>query len=138
MANVTYYVTQFTFNSVTYDNSSGGTLRASLEDGGRENETRYGGALYPQSTEITDASGVATIGISEFAPTVPPKGTKGNIVLTIQKAGGTTEAETWYNMVFAGQSANQDRAAPGTNDYRLVYEASDAAGLKGPTDTPAA
>jgi hypothetical protein len=134
MAKITYYVTQFTFNSVTYDNSSGGTLRAQLEDGGREVETRIGGDLYPSTTEITDASGVATIGISELAPTLPSIGTKSNIVLTVQKAGGTTEDKTWYNMRFAGQSANQDRAASGTNDFRFVFESSD--GVKGPTENP--
>jgi hypothetical protein len=134
MATITYYVTQFTFDGETYDNASGGTLRAQLEDGGREMETRIGGDLYPSTTEITDASGVATIGLSEFAPTLPTVGTKGDIVLTIQVAGGTTTTETWYNMRFAGQSANQDRAASGTNDFRWVFESSD--GVKGPTVNP--
>jgi len=132
MANITYYVTQFTFNGVTYDNSSGGTLRASLEDGGREVETRVGGQLYPTSTEITDASAVATLGISELAPTLPDIGDLSDIVLTIAKTGGTTETETWYNMRYAGQSASQDRAAAGTNDFRFVFQSSD--GVKGPTE----
>lgn len=135
MANTTYYVQSFTFGGVTYDNTSGGTLRAQLDDSGREVESRYGGSLYPLSTEITDASGVATMGIAEFAPTLPAKGEKSDIVMTIQKAGGTTEPVTWYNMRFAGQSPNQDRAAQGTNDFRFVFESSD--GVKGPTDAPA-
>lgn len=135
MANITYYVTQLTFNSVTYDNASGGTLRAQLEDGGREDEARIGGDLYPSTVEIIDASAVATIGLSELSPVLPSIGAKSNLVLTIQVAGGTTETETWYNMRFAGQSANQDRAAKGTNDYRFVFESSD--GLKGPTEAPA-
>jgi hypothetical protein len=132
MATITYYVQSWTFNGVTYDNTSGGALRAQLEDGGREVETRIGGDLYPSTTEITDASGVATMGISEFAPTIPDLGDKSNIVMTIQLAGGTTTTETWYNMRYAGQSANQDRAASGTNDLRFVFESSD--GLKGPTE----
>ena len=134
MATITYAASQFTFNSVTYNNASGGVMRVTLEDNSRELETRVGDNLYPTSVEAVDASGVVTISLSEFGPTVPAMGTKSSIVATLIKSGGT-EIETFYNMKFMGSSANQDRASSATIDFRFVFESDD--GVNGPQDNPA-
>ena len=133
MANTTWYVTQFTFDSVTYDDTAGGTLTASLREGAREEEERVGGQVYPTAVEMANASAEASIEIAEFQKgSLPVIGTKGNIVLTIQKAGGTTETETWYTMVFGGRDANQGKSSAGRSTYRWVFESAD--GIKGPTE----
>jgi len=134
VATVTYAASQFTFNSVTYNNASGGVMRIVKDDNARELETRVGDNLYPTSVEMVDASCVVTITLSEFGPTIPDIDTKSNIVATLVKNGGT-ETETFYNMKFAGSSANQDRATAGTIDFRFVFQSID--GAKGPMDNPA-
>ncbi len=136
MADTTWYVTQFTFNSVTYDEDAGGPLTASLREGAREEEERVAGQIYPTAVEMANASAEASIEIAEFQKdSLPSIGTKSNIVLTIKKNDGTTATETWYNMKFGGRDANQGRATAGRSTYRWVFESSD--GIKGPTEAPA-
>ena len=136
MANTTWYVTQFTFNTETYDEDAGGPLNASLRDGARAESEWVAGELYPGAVEQANASGEATIEIAEFQKTsLPPLGTIGNIVLTIKKKGGTTETKTWYNMSFGGRDSNQGRASAGRSTYRWDYQG--RGGVLGPTDAPA-
>ena len=134
MADITYYVTVATFDGETYNNTSGGTLRALIEDSAQEVQTYVGDNLYPSSVEATNSSCVVTLGLSEYLPTLPTKGTKSNLVLTIRKADATTTDVTLYNMKFMGQSADQSRAAAGTNDFRFVFESVD--GQKDPFTSP--
>ena len=135
MADITYYVTVATFDSQTYNNASGGTLRALIDDNSQEVQTYVGDNLYPMSVEATNASCVVTLGLSEYLPTLPVMGVKSNLVLTVRKADATTEDVTLYNMKFMGQSADQSRAAAGTNDFRFVFESID--GQKTPFTAPA-
>ena len=136
MANTTWYVTQFTYDGVTYNDAAGGTLTASLREGAREEEERVGGQIYPTEVEMANASAEASIEIAEFQKdSLPSLGTTSNIVLTIQKADGTTETETWYTMVFGGRDANQGRSTAGRSTYRWVFKSTD--GIKGPTENPA-
>jgi hypothetical protein len=134
MATITYAASQFTFNSVTYNNTSGGVMRVTVEDNSRELETRVGDNLYPTSVEAVDASCVVTVSLSEFGPTIPTMGTSSNLVATLVKNGGT-ETETFYNMKYMGSSANQDRASSATIDFRFVFQSDD--GVNGPKDNPA-
>ena len=136
MANTTWYVTQFTFNAETYDKDAGGLLNASLRDGARAELEYVSGELYPGGVEQANASGEATIEIAEFQKgSLPPLGTVGNIVLTVQVEGGTTETETWYNMSFGGRDSSQGRASAGRSTYRWDYKG--RGGVLGPTDAPA-
>jgi hypothetical protein len=134
MATITYAASAFTFNSVTYNNTSGGVMRVTVEDNSRELETRVGDNLYPTSVEAVDASCVVTVSLSEFGPTIPTMGTSSNLVATLVKNGGT-ETETFYNMKYMGNSANQDRASSATIDMRFVFQSDD--GVNGPKDNPA-
>ena len=136
MANTTWYVTQFTFDSDTYDEDAGGPLTASLRDGAREEEERVAGQVYPTAVEMANASAEATMEIAEFQSSLLPSiQTKSNIVMTVKKKDGTTTTKTWYNMRFAGRDGNQGRATAGRSTYRFVFESSD--GIKGPTEAPA-
>jgi len=132
---LTLYTTEVTFNSVTYDNDNAGVVRAIIDDSAQEEETRVGADLYPSDVQAVNASSSATIGFTQFLPTLPPKGTKSNLVITVEKKDKTTVAKTMYNMKFMGQSADQSRATAGTNDYRFVFESVD--GQKDPFTAPA-
>ena len=121
------------WNSVTFQNSSGGVVAVYVEDNARELETRVGNDLYPSSVEAIDASCVITVDLQEFDPTALTVGASSNLVVTIVNVGGTTTDETYYTMKYMGASHTQGRAAAGSTKLRFVFQSAD--GAKGPRTT---
>lgn len=130
MANITFCAKKVVFNSVTFDNSTGGVISVIVEDNARELETRVGDNLYPTSVEPIDASCTINVELAEFDPTAITAGTKSNLVATIVGPGSTTTDETFYNMKYMGRNMTQGRASSANSRLKFVFESAD--GVKGP------
>jgi hypothetical protein len=122
--NFTLYAKSVAFNSVTYDNSSGGPVAARYQLQGRAVEDRTGDDFYSSFTAIVDPSCRVSVGMRNVKWTLAP-GTKASLVLTLEGKIGTTYTLTFANMVYEGVSASQDRANPGSAELSFVYESAD-------------
>jgi len=118
------YLSQFTFNSVTYSKTSGGPLDLIINENVQNVSDRTGDAKYPMAVALTDVDPIVFIKMRDTSLNVA-KGTSGNLVATVKKGDGTTKVATMTNMVYAGLDTNQVRANPGEIVLKFIHESSD-------------
>jgi hypothetical protein len=116
------YLASAAFNGKTYDTTLGGPQGINAEIGGTNVPFFSGNAHWPVFNAIVENQAGITIELSEFAEDIPI-GTKGPLVVTIEKPGGTQAVITYANMIFAGSTAGQTFGRYSTRVLRFVYEA---------------
>lgn len=114
------HLSQFTFNSVTYDKTSGGPLDCIINDNAINVSDRTGDANYPMAVAVTDIDPTVFIKMRDLTLNIT-RGTKGNLVVTVKTPTGN-KVGTMATMVYVGLDTNQVRANPGEIVLKFVHE----------------
>lgn len=123
--NRTIYAKSFSFNSVTYDRSTGGPISAIIDDGGEEVEDRVAADEYPTDLSVVNKFLECRIVAREVKWATPVKGTNSNIVLTTTDKDGNDTTLTLASMTLIQKITTQDRAQPAITELRFRHLSSD-------------
>ena len=118
---VTIYPKIITWNSLTWDNTNGGPLAIRYMHTGRAITDRTGDSEYPTFTAIVDKELRITVSLRELKE-VLVRGTKSDMVATVETKGGATSTITFAGMVLEAGTGSQDRAVPGGTELTFVHE----------------
>lgn len=119
-----YQVTQAVFNTVTYNNATGGILDVTYDINGTDLIDGTGADVYAQAVEVADLVCAVQIRMRETKWTLAPS-TTSNLVITVKLKGGGTDTLTFANMVYMGISGSQPRSEWGDATLRFVHESAD-------------
>jgi hypothetical protein len=123
---VSYYAKAITWNSITWDTTSGGPLEVSHEHGGDNIEDRTGDNEYPPFNTIVNRALRVTVRIREVKQTLALN-SKSSLVATLTiKPGGPTQTVTYAGMVLKDVRGAQGRATVGDTELVFVHESADA------------
>lgn len=125
---VTFYPKTVTWNSVTWDNTSGGPIQFDVELGGEELPDRTGDDEFPTFMAIVNKMCRATLRLREFKQAIQP-GTESNMVLTLRVKSGSNPTVTIPNMSFVRVRSNQPRAAVGEAELEFTHRSADGTAI---------
>lgn len=117
--NQTFYISQFTFNEVTYDASTtGGVMALADSHSGEWVESRTGDAQYATDAIVANKGCEVRITMREIKFAVA-LGTKSDLVATCKTSAEASVTKIYADMVLVSADSGQDRAAP--SQVELVF-----------------
>jgi len=119
--NVTYYPKSITWNSITWDTTSGGPLEVTHEHAGDNIEDRTGDNEYPPFNVVVNRALRVTVRIREMRQTLALN-TESDLVATLTVKPGTTQIVRYKNMVLKEVRGSQGRAVVGDAELVFVHE----------------
>ncbi|MFQ5409537.1 MAG: hypothetical protein ACE5FI_14095 [Anaerolineales bacterium] len=119
----TLYLSQFTFNAVTYTKTLGGPLDLIINENAQQVADRTGDAQYPTFVAVTDIDPVVFVKMRDVA-SLPTRGANSDLVATISD-GNATKTLTLSTMTYIGVETNIVRASPGEIVLQFVHESAD-------------
>ena len=121
---VTFYPKTVAWNSLTWDNTSGGPIQFDVELGGEELLDRTGDDEFNTFTAIVNKICRATIRLREFRQFIQP-GTESNMTLTLRVKSGTNPTVVIPNMSFVRSRSTQPRAGVSEAELEFVHRSAD-------------
>lgn len=130
--NVSYYLQSVAWNSVTWDNTLGGTLEVTFEHGGDPLDDRTGIDEYNTFLAIVNKICRATVRIREVKSVLSPGAAESSLVLTLKSKSGNTGGTvviTMSQMQLVSVRGNQGRANVGDAEFTFMHRSSDGSSV---------
>jgi hypothetical protein len=121
-----YAIKQFTFNSVTYDATTGGPLDWDFDDSANEIRDRVADDVKPSAILFPEEDLMVSIAMRE-PYTAITKGTKSNLVVTVVFNSGSEKSYTFKDMVFLNQRGGGVKSTPAQSTVMFAYEGDNVA-----------
>jgi hypothetical protein len=122
---VTFKCSSVTWNSHTWNATSGGPIECSYTHSGNPIENRMGDNEWPTVVGTPDKSCTAIVILREVAQVIDIDGTASDIVLTLAGRVGVSSTITLKSMVLVDVSGSQRRGEFGAVVLRMAHQSSD-------------
>lgn len=126
--NVSYYLKQATWNSLTWDASTGGTLEMTIEHGGDPLDDRTGDNEYNPFLAVVNKMARVTLRMREVKWTTNPGAAESSLVFTLTSKSGNTGGTvtiTLAQMQLIHLRMSQGRAITGDVEMVFMHRSSD-------------
>jgi len=120
---VQYYAASVTFNSVTYDKTSGGPLEVTEAENPNVMSDKTGDAVYPTFTKAVGYQPTVFVKMRDIE-SVPTRGASSSLEVVYTEASGQRK-RTYATMIYVGKDASLVHAAPGETVLRFDHQSAD-------------